>query len=210
MLVLYDLDPGKKMSYKQFTNQYTGKKATEFTMWMNLRIFIYKCDIIIYKETMISEEKRNQIKNTLNKTKEKRKEQDIIIIKLKIDMDKLNNKTIKTLNTMFLESKWLYNYTIDREFNDDAFKVDYKINYVDIYVKNHYEKRKINYLSSQMKQDIIKRTGNNIIGLRELKKKGFNVGKLKFKSRVSSIPLKQFNNTYHIINNYNYIKIQRI
>ncbi len=158
---------------------------------------------------MMSEERRNKIKQSLKITKERRKTQDVIILKLKIDNDKLNNNTIKALNTMFLEAKWLYNYILDKEFNDDVFKFDYKTNYVNVYVKDHYEKRKINYLSAQMKQDLLKRTKNNISGLHELKIKGSKVGKLKFKSFITSIPLKQYDNTYKIINN-NYIKIQGI
>jgi putative transposase len=42
---------------------------------------------------MISEEKKNKIKSSLKNTKEKRKNQIITIIKTKIDMDKLSNKT---------------------------------------------------------------------------------------------------------------------
>ena len=158
------------------------------------------------------ESKRNKIKNSLRITRERRKTQDVIIIKLKIDKNKLNNKSIKTLNTMFFEAKWLYNYILDREFNNDIFKIDYKTNYVNVYVKDHYEKRKINYLSAQMKQDLLKRTKNNISGLHELKENGFKIGKLKFKKEINSIPLRQFGKgkTYDIINNYNYIRIQRI
>ena len=44
------------------------------------------------------------------------------------------------------------------------------------------EKRKINYLSSQMKEKIINRAMDNIRGLHKLKENGFKVGKLKFKS----------------------------
>ena len=132
---------------------------------------------------MMSEERRNKIKNSLKITKEKRKTQDVIVIKLKIDKNKLNNKSIKTLNTMFLEAKWLYNYILDKEFNNDIFKFDYKTNYANVYVKDHYERRKINYLSAQMKQDLLKRTENNISGLHELKENGFKTGKLKFKKK---------------------------
>jgi len=72
---------------------------------------------------MMSEERRNKIKNSLRITKERRKTQDTIIIKIKIDKNKLNNKSIKTVNTMFLEAKWLYNYTLDKNFNDNIFKL---------------------------------------------------------------------------------------
>ena len=60
-----------------------------------------------------------------------------------------------------------------------------------------------------MKQGIIDRAIDNIKGLHELKNKVFPVGRLKYKHKVSSIPLKQYNITYRIIDN-NYIKIQGI
>ena len=60
-----------------------------------------------------------------------------------------------------------------------------------------------------MKQELVQRAMDNIKGLHELKEKGFPVGRLKYKSRVSSIPLKQYNNTYKIIDS-KYIKIQGI
>ena len=60
-----------------------------------------------------------------------------------------------------------------------------------------------------MKQGIIDRALDNIKGLHELKIKGFPVGRLKYKHKVSSIPLKQYNKTYRIIDS-NYIKIQGI
>ena len=50
---------------------------------------------------------------------------------------------------------------------------------------------------------------DNIKGLHELKIKGFKIGSLKYKSKVTSIPLKQYDITYKIINN-KYIKIQGI
>ena len=155
------------------------------------------------------EAKRNKIKNSLRITKERRKTQDVIILKLKIDNDKLNNNTIKALNTIFLEAKWLYNYVINKEFNNDIFNIDSKIKNVNVYVKDHYETRELKYLSSQMKEEIINRGIDNIRGLHKLKEKGFKIGKLKFKSFITSIPLNQYTITYKIINN-NYIKIQNI
>ena len=155
------------------------------------------------------ETKKNKIKDSLNKTKKKRKSQSAVIIKTKIDNDKLNSNTVTALNRIFLEAKWLYNYVINKEFNDNIFKSDYKINEVPVYVKDHYEIRELKYLPSQMKQGIIDRAIDNIKGLHELKNKVFPVGRLKYKHKVSSIPLKQYNITYRIIDN-NYIKIQGI
>ena len=69
------------------------------------------------------ETKKNKIKDSLNKTKKKRKSQSAVIIKTKIDSDRLNNNTVTALNRIFLEAKWLYNYVINKEFNDNIDNV---------------------------------------------------------------------------------------
>ena len=81
--------------------------------------------------------KKNKIKDSLNKTKIKRKSQTVSIIKTKIDSDKLNRNTEMILKKLFLEAKWLYNYVINNEFNNDIFNTDYKLNEVPVYVKNN-------------------------------------------------------------------------
>ncbi len=101
--------------------------------------------------------KKNKIKDSLNKTKIKRKSQTVSIIKIKIDSDKLNRNTEVILKKLFLEAKWLYNYIINKEKNNDIFNMDYKINEVPVYVKDHYETRLLRHLSSQMKEEIIDR-----------------------------------------------------
>jgi putative transposase len=60
-----------------------------------------------------------------------------------------------------------------------------------------------------MKQSLITRTIDNIRGLARLKEHGRKIGKLKFKSYVNSIPLKQYGNTYCILND-KYLRIQGI
>lgn len=125
---------------------------------------------------------------------------------LKIDKSHLNKDTLHQLNIMFLEAKWLLNYTISQ---DNIYDVDYKINKVPVKVKDIFEERDIKYLSSQMKQEIINRIKDNITGLSETKKRGRNVGKLKFKSEISSIPLIQYGKTHKILDN-KYVMIQGI
>ncbi|MBM5805855.1 MAG: hypothetical protein FJZ49_07345 [Candidatus Verstraetearchaeota archaeon] len=49
-----------------------------------------------------------------------------------------------------------------------------------------------------MRQEIIDRTKDNIKGLSTLKKNGYRVGALRFKSRLSSIPPKQYGITYRL------------
>lgn len=49
-----------------------------------------------------------------------------------------------------------------------------------------------------MKQELLKEIQGDIKNLNKKKKKGYKVGKLKFKKNVQTIPLKQFNITYKL------------
>ena len=150
---------------------------------------------------------KNQIiRDTLKKTKERRKTQICKQYELKIDRSHLNKQTLKHLDNLFREAKWLYNHVLAK---GNIFEIDYKIDTVNIKVKGHFETRNIERLSSQMKQEIIERMKDNIRSLSELKKNGQKVGRLKFKSELNSIPLKQYGNTYWIIDKH-YVHIQGI
>ncbi len=85
--------------------------------------------------------------------------------------------------------------------------MDDKVHEVPVKVKDIFEIRDLHCLSSQMRQGLISRTQENIKGLSERKKKGHKIGKLKYKSEVRSIPLKQFGNTFKILDK-RYITIQ--
>lgn len=144
--------------------------------------------------------------DTLNDTKERRKTQTCKTYETKVDKSHLNKDTINQLDIMFLEGKWLSNYA---KSQDNVFEVDYKIKKVPVKVKDVFEERKIEHLSAQMRQAIVERIKDDVKGLSETKKKGRKIGKLKFKSDIRSIPLKQYGNTYKILDD-KYIKIQDI
>ena len=60
---------------------------------------------------MTERELKNQrIKESLAKTREKRKTQKCKVFELKLDSCHFNSKTKETLKMMFVESKWIYNY----------------------------------------------------------------------------------------------------
>jgi len=145
-----------------------------------------------------SEEKKRKIRETLRLTREKRKSQVVKVYTLKIDESHLNIPQKLWLRKIFLEAKWFYNYVIER---DDLFSLDLKIK--NVLVKNrdgNDEWRKLEYLSSQMKQGLHSRIIDSIKGLSVLKKKGFKVGRLKHVRNIDSIPLPQFKNTWNIQN----------
>ncbi|HHY80171.1 MAG TPA: transposase [Thermoanaerobacter sp.] len=152
--------------------------------------------------------KNEKIKKTLNETKEKRKNQIPVVYQLKVNLKSVDKMARKRLFLLFLEAKWFYNYLvadIQNRVSDDA----YKIEKVTIKVGDTYEERNILNLSSHMKQSIISRIKQNLYSLHKKKEKGQKVGKLKFKKKVNSIPLKQYGNTFKFKNkNKTQIKIQ--
>jgi len=149
--------------------------------------------------------KNEQIKESIRQTKEKRKIQVCKVYTVKFDKSHLSKDKLQFLNMLFLEAKWLYNYQIA---TDNIFNFDYKIKEVEAKDKEGNKViKELKYLSSQMRQALIERTKRNVLALSKLKKTGNKIGKLKFKSRIYSIPLKQYNITYKI-QNKNYIKLQ--
>ncbi len=152
-------------------------------------------------------EKRQKIKESLRKTKEKRKNQVVKVFQLKISYSNLNKNQKQWLERVFLEAKWLYNYVIADIPNRLNSQTE-KTKQVEVKTPQGYKKRKITCLSSQMKQGILDRIKKNLSDLKKAKQKGIKVGKLKFKSQIRSIPLKQNNITFKVLKEKNRIKIQ--
>ena len=152
-------------------------------------------------------QKRQKIKESLKKTKEKRKNQIAKVYQLKISYSNLNQKQKQWLEKVFLEAKWLYNYCIADIQNRLNSKTE-KTLALEIKTPKGYETRQITCLSSQMKQGILDRIKKNLSDLSKAKQKGIKVGKLKFKSQVRSIPLKQSGITFKVLKDKNRIKLQ--
>ena len=151
-------------------------------------------------------EKNKNIAQTMKETYNKRKSQVCKCFKFKVDKSNLSKQQMEQLKMQFVEAKWIYNYLL----NKDVFNFDYK-NLSNITHKDKYGNDilvNISYISSALKQAIIKQIINQIKGLSVLKNKGYDVGKLKYKSEYNSIDLKQYNNTHSIRGNK--FKIQGI
>ncbi len=151
--------------------------------------------------------KAEKIKQTLKQTKEKRKLQTPKVFQLKLQ--NLSKTDLQTLERLFLEAKWFYNFIIADLKNRLNSKLE-KLKEVEIKTPNGFEKRKLKVLGSQIKQGIIERIKNNLTALKKIKEKGLKAGKLNFKSDFKSIPLKQFGNTFEIDFKKKRIKIQGI
>ena len=152
-------------------------------------------------------ERNKLIGDNGRKTRLKRAKQICKTFKFKIDWDNLNLNQKETLKMMFVEAKWIYNYLLSQE---DIYSFDYK----NINAITHKDKNKknipvnITYIKSSVKKELILQIINQIKGLSTLKKKGYKVGKLKFKSEFNSIKLKQYNVTHYLKGNK--FKIQGI
>jgi putative transposase len=127
-------------------------------------------------------------------TKTKRQSQTCKVYEFKVDRSHLSQKSLDHLCSLFREAKWFYNYCLSLENINEA---DYTRKSVPVKVKDEFEERKFTVLKGQMKQSIKTRTFGSIKALSTLKKKGKKVGRLKFKSRVSSVPLVQLGTNKH-------------
>ncbi|RUM58817.1 MAG: transposase [Persephonella sp.] len=152
-------------------------------------------------------DKKQKIKESLKKTKEKRKNQIPKVYQLKISYSNLNNQQKHWLERVFLEAKWLYNYCIADIPNRLTPQTE-KIKQIEVKTPKGIETRQITCLSSQMKQGILDRIKKNLSDLSKAKQKGIKVGKLKFKSDYRNIPLKQNGITFKILKDKNRIKLQ--
>ena len=151
--------------------------------------------------------KKKKIQKTLKQTKERRNSMTCKVIKCKVVSNSLSNSVKEQLHQLFLESKWLYNFILASE---DISKFNTKINSVSIKIKDSFEQRSLKQISAQMKQGIHTRIFSSMSTLKALKRKGYKIGKLKFKSEINSVPLKQHTQTFTILKNQKRIKIQGI
>ena len=160
---------------------------------MSMIINVERAFRILNRET-----KNRRILRSWRRTVKRHRSMVCKTYELKVDISHLSKETLETLRRLFLEVKWFYNHLIA---SGDLFHADYKVKVVR--VKNRekrLEERELRHLSSQMRQEIIDRAKDSIRGLSQLKKNGHRVGELKFKSRVGSIPLKQYGVTYRVRN----------
>lgn len=163
------------------------------------------------QNTKITLTKNDRIRESFIKTKMKRKSQDCRVFQIKIQDDSLKPEQREALKMQFVEAKWVVNSIISWSSVSENKIWEYKVGNTVIHKDKDMNdvESEIKYLGSQMKQSIVSDLVSNLKTLNTLKKKGKNVGKLKYRSKVSSINLKQYGSTYKIIDKH-FIKIQNI
>lgn len=157
-------------------------------------------------------EKSLKIKATMANNKVRRAALSVKVFELKIDESHVSKRKIRLLNDCFIQAKWIYNYIIS---NDNIFDFNSKIKEIEVN-KFNPESQKCDIIvnrpltiGSQIKQSIVDRAIQNVYNLAKAKRAGLEVGKLKVKKEITSIPLKQFGVTFKIKND-KYISIQGI
>jgi transposase len=140
-------------------------------------------------------------------TQLKRKDQVLKVFELKFDKSHLNKVQGEFLNRLFLEAKWFFNYCIGCEKIKD---VDTTAKTIPVMLRDgSFEERPIPNLAGQIKQGIQNRIFSNIKTLSSLKKKGMKVGRIRFASKVDSIPLKQHVFSHEILVKENLVRIAK-
>jgi len=128
-------------------------------------------------------------------TKERRRHQICKVFEVKIDKSKLSQETVDHLRKWFTEAKYFYNYCAQQ---DNINKADTTIKCVPVRVLGNFENRTLSVLTGAQKQGIKTSIFSSIMGLHTLKKNGYKVGRIRFKSFVNSINLQQYNKTHFI------------
>jgi putative transposase len=153
-------------------------------------------------------DKNKIISESISATRKKRKSQICKTFRFKVDKKALTREQKDALKMFFVEAKYVYNYILGSK--SDPFSISYKeLRHIKRLDKDRNElDYDIKYIGSSVISDIITIMKDSIKGLSSKKKKGGNVGGLRFKSECNSIRLRQYGITHYIKGNR--FKIQGI
>ena len=161
-------------------------------------------------EELARKAKNANISKSLANTKEKRKSQNCHVFQIKIQFNKLGTNRKANLRKLFVEAKWLGNAILNHaEAGNKLGSYDTKQKTVMHCDKDkNFIESEFEVLGSQLRQSILESKLAAVRSLAAKKKKGYKVGKLKYKSDCNSIDLKQFGVTYDL--KQNKVRIQGI
>ena len=158
---------------------------------------------------------------SLKDTKDRRKSMVIKVLSFNIQKNKLSKAKKSYLKLLNLEAKYYYNYLISLSqvsivddfgnliYPNNLFEFNTKPNHIKIFsfADKTYCDYEIKVLSSQVKQEILKKITSSIKAISAAKAKGRKTGKLKFKPFVN-IPFKQFNNSFYLSDDCKKLSLQ--
>lgn len=158
---------------------------------------------------------------TRKETQSRRSSMVIKVLSFNIQKNKLSQNKKYYLKSLFLEAKYYYNYLIylsqqyitdnygNTLYPHNLFEFNTKSNQILVYEHstNSYLPYELKFLSSQVKQELLKKIQSSIKSLSKAKSKGRKIGQLKFKSFVN-LPFKQFNNSFYLSDNAKKLALQ--
>lgn len=144
-------------------------------------------------EQVRSEDTKAKIKASMSETRARRKSQICRVFEIKVSISHNSKSVFEKLSNCFNEAKWVINDMLSlSKVNPGNSIFDYK--YTEHRVVVHYDKDKNPVTSSislpsVLHRAVVAQKKTDIVNLAKAKKKGFNVGALKFKSEVNCIPI---------------------
>jgi transposase len=135
-------------------------------------------------------EERQKIKNSLIKTRERRKNQSIKVIELKVNCHQTSKETFKKMDFVFTQAKWIVNEMIRLGETQNFFDYNYLEHKEVIHLdKDGNEVKSKIELPSILHRGIVNQKKQDILNESKAKKKGRKVGKLKYKKEINSIDI---------------------
>lgn len=138
-------------------------------------------------------EERHKIKQSLIDTRNRRKQQQIKVVELKVNCHQTKSDIFKKFNELFKQAKWVRNDMIALSENTETNSI-FKYEYLEHKTIQHFDKDK-NIIEETITLPVylhratINQIKQDIINLSKAKKKGLKVGKLQFKSECNCIPI---------------------
>lgn len=135
-------------------------------------------------------EEKQKIKNSLIETRERRKNQSIKAIELKINCHQTSKETFKKMDFVFTQAKWIVNEMIRLGEIQNFFDYNYLEHKEVIHLdKDGNEIKSKLELPSILHRGIVNQKKQDIANESKAKKKGRKVGKLKYKKEINSIDI---------------------
>ena len=141
----------------------------------------------------LTEEERQKIRDSLKATRERRQNQSIKVIELKVNCHQTSKEIFAKMNNCFKQAKWIENDMLAWSERCDENNI-FKYEYLGHRVIQRKDKDG-NFISENIDlpvyfhRALVKQVKQDISNLSKAKKKGNKVGKLKFKSEVNCIPI---------------------
>ena len=166
--------------------------------------------------SILTEEEKQKIRDSLKATRERRQNQSIKVIELKVNCHQTSKETFAKMNDCFKQAKWVENDMLAWSKKCDENNI-FKYEYLDHKIIQRKDKDG-NFISENISlpvyfhRALVKQVKQDILNLSKAKKKGNKVEKLKFKSEVNCIPIitggvRIINNSHITIPGFSKLKV---